>query len=195
MSVWDDFSPEQLELIKKYSGNTEFINREDADKKMMDDVKKGLEDVEKAVKELKPKEPTSLDKALDNFLNDGEDVRITTARNKFMKMTKKEQAKIQETNPELFNALFPKEEINIPKPCNYEQYKALLMKNENDIVKLPYNVRLYAMHHDKEFAGFITVADASLIAKSKGNTNPVAKKFKEMQDADYEARQAKEQGK
>lgn len=164
--------------------------------KMSNELVEGLGKVADEVKKLQKPEPTSLDKALESFLSDGVDPRVKAAKDKYLNMSTNEQARLKETNPELYNAMFPKEEVSIPKPANYDAFKELVMSNENDITKLPYNARLYAMTHDKEFADYITVADASLMAKQTTDTkNPVAKKYQEGLDTKRAEREAAEQNK
>src|SRR5690606_10135017 len=131
------------------------------------------------------REPHKWEKQAENFLNDGIDPRIKAAKEKFLKLTHREQAEFRKNNPELYEKMFPEQKVNIPKPANYDTFKQLVMQNEKDVVKLPYNVRLYAKHHDLEFDAYITVADITLkLNQSDGNSNPISKKLKDMEEAE-----------
>lgn len=164
-----------------------YVKNEGDDKDMSKEIVEGLEKVRGAVESLKEREPSKWEKQVENFLNDGIDPRIKAAKEKFLTLNHREQAKFKRDYPELYEKMFPEQKVNIPKPANYDTYKQLVYQNEKDVAKLPYNVRLYAKHHDPEFDNVITVADASLKAKQTTNKgNPLLKKLKDMEKADKE---------
>ena len=138
-----DFTIEDLKRVGEYK-----YTPNEQEQKRADEVKKGLENVEKAVKELHPKEKTTLDKQLEEFLTGGEDARIAQAREKFLNMKTNERIAFQEENPGLFNAMFPKEEI--PKPDSYEKLIAEVKADPKAVNKLPYNIKNYAFTCDPE---------------------------------------------
>jgi hypothetical protein len=146
MSVWDKFTQAELDLITRTTGKP--IEHIGADKKMANEVKKGLEDVEKAVKELHPKEQSTLDKELDQFLNGGNDAKVAQAKEKFLNIKPNERITFQEKHPELFNAMFPKDEV--PKPSNFDKLIAQVKADPSAVNKLPYNVKNYAYLLDPE---------------------------------------------
>jgi hypothetical protein len=152
-----------------------------SEKEIMELLEKSLgqkfDSLEEAIKSLgKKPEKTELEKQLDNFLGTEQTQKIEQAKNQFLSLSKVKQAEFKKSNPALYEAMFPTEEINIPKPSNYEAEKALIMKSEGkDISKLSYGSRLYAHHHDAEFNAFIQVADASLKAKQGSGSNPLFK--------------------
>ena len=142
-------------------------NDEGGDTSISKEIVEGLGKVKEAVESLKAREPEAWEKQAENFLNDGIDPRIKAVKEKFLKLSHKEQAEFKQANPELFEKMFPEQKVNIPKPANYDTFKQLVMQNEKDVSKLPYAVRLYAKHHDPEFDKVITVADMSVKAQQE----------------------------
>lgn len=174
LAAYQNGGVEAVENLKNNGGNGE-MNKE---------IVEGLGKVKAAVDGLKAREPYKWEKQVENFLNDGVDPRVAAAKEKFLEMGAREQAAFRQANPELYEKMFPSEKVEMPKPNNYDTFKKLVMQNEKDVAKLPYNVRLFAANNDPEFAAYIAVADASLQAAQNTNMgNPLLKKMKEMEAA------------
>lgn len=196
--IYENMTPEKKEALAAYARelrgeqsandlyNKFVVKKDEKEEKDMKEVTEGLKQVEEAVKQLHPKEQTTLDSQLDNFLNDGVDPRVKAAKEKFLKMNAKEQAQERQKNPELYEAMFPTPKVEIPKPAMYDQMKEAIMADPSRLSRVPLAVFNYAAQSDEEFFNFMDETAKKGVPQKGANVKP-------LKDAQTEAQKKLEQ--